>query len=128
MGAGCRFILGDPSVNLEMFVRKKLNKSGVISVQIIEKRSGKSTLVKTLGSSADSKQIAGLVENGKQFINKIKGQSSFHFDLYEEQQLVDLFFNGIRALSLAGPNYCSVNSLMKLGLMQSKTKCSVIWF
>ncbi len=86
-----------------MFVRKKLNKSGVISVQIIEKRCGKSTLIKTVGSSSDSIQIAGMVETGKRLINEIKRQSSFHFDVHQEQQLVDLFFNGIRALSLAGP-------------------------
>ena len=86
-----------------MFMRKKLNKSGVISVQIIEKRCGKSTLIKTVGSSSDSIQIAGMVETGKGLINEIKRQSSFHFDVHQEQQLVDLFFNGIRALSLAGP-------------------------
>ena len=86
-----------------MFVRKKLNKSGVISVQIIEKRCGKSTLIKTVGSSSDSIQIAGMVETGKRLINEIKRQSSFYFNVHQEQQLVDLFFNGIRALSLAGP-------------------------
>jgi len=86
-----------------MFVRKKLNKSGVVSVQIIEKRSGKSKLVKTVGSSSEPKRVAVLLETGKRLITEIKGQSSFHFDIKQEQQLVDLFFNGIRALSLAGP-------------------------
>ena len=86
-----------------MFVRKKLNKSGIVSVQIIEKRLGKSVLIKTVGSSSDPKEIARLFETGKQFINDIKGQLSFHFDIHNEKQLVDLFFNGVRGLNLAGP-------------------------
>lgn len=86
-----------------MFVRKKLNKSGIISVQIIEKVSGKSTLVKTIGSSADPIEISSLVIKGKQFIDTLKRQTSFYFDKYNEEQLVDLFFTGIKELSLVGP-------------------------
>jgi transposase len=86
-----------------MFVRKKLNKSGVISVQILEKRSGKSTLVKTVGSSSDPEKIISLYEQGKRLINELKGQGILNFDIHNEMQLVDLFFNGIRELSLAGP-------------------------
>ncbi len=56
------------------------------------KTSGKSALVKTVDSSSDSIQIPGMVETGKRFINEIKGQSGFHFDVHKEQQLVDLFF------------------------------------
>ena len=54
-----------------MFVRKKQNISGVISVQIIEKISGKSTLVKTIGSSADSIVIASLVAGKSSFLSKV---------------------------------------------------------
>lgn len=86
-----------------MFVRKKPNKSGVISVQILEKRSGKSTLVKTVGSSSDPEKITELFEQGKRLINELKGQGIFNFDIHNEAQLVDLFFNGIRELTLVGP-------------------------
>lgn len=86
-----------------MFVRKKRNKSGVISVQILEKRSGKSTLIKTVGSSSDPVKILELFEQGKRLINELKGQGSLNFDTHNEAQLVDLFFNGIRELTLAGP-------------------------
>jgi hypothetical protein len=88
-----------------MFVRKKTNTSGVISIQIIEKRSGKSTLLKTVGSSSDPQQVSELFEKGKRLIQEIKGQTSLHFDKHNEEQLVDLFFNGIRALSLVGSNW-----------------------
>lgn len=86
-----------------VFVRKKINKSGVISIQIIEKRSGKSILVKTVGSSSDPKQVEILFSAGKRLITEIKGQTSFYFDKHNEEQLVDLFFNGIKELSLVGP-------------------------
>ncbi len=36
-----------------MFVRKKQNKSGVVSIQVIDKSSGKYKVVKTVGSSAN---------------------------------------------------------------------------
>ncbi len=40
-----------------MFVRKKTNKSGVISVQVIEKRAGKSVLIKTIGIPGMQKKL-----------------------------------------------------------------------
>ena len=86
-----------------MFVRKKLNKSGLVSIQIIEKVAGKSRLVKTVGSSCDPAEILHLFTKGKQLIPTLKGQSSFYFDKDNEEQLVNLFFNGIRELSLVGP-------------------------
>jgi len=86
-----------------MFARKKANKSGVISIQIIEKRLGKSILLKTVGSSSDPKQVGELFEKGRRLIQEIKGQTSLYFDKDNEEQLVDLFFNGIRELSLVGP-------------------------
>jgi len=62
-----------------MFVREKINKSGVISVQIITKVNGKSKLVKTIGSSFDKKVIAELVMQGYKFITSFGGQQTFDF-------------------------------------------------
>lgn len=86
-----------------MFVRKKHNKSGVISIQILEKVAGKSTLVKTVGSSSNLEEVEELFRKGKQLIPELKGQTSFYFDKANEAHLVDLFFNGIRELNLVGP-------------------------
>lgn len=62
-----------------MFVRKKKNKSGVISVQVITKVDGKSKLVKTIGSSKDEGEIQQLVLKGKKFINEYAGQKTLDF-------------------------------------------------
>jgi len=63
-----------------MFVRKKKNKSGVISVQVIDKSSGKYKLLKTIGSSADSNKIESLVYEGKQWIKQYTRQLKFDFN------------------------------------------------
>jgi hypothetical protein len=54
-----------------MHIRKKLNKSGVISVQVIGKIKGKSKLIKTIGSSKEPFEVDQLVlmENRKSFQN-----------------------------------------------------------
>jgi len=79
-----------------MFVRRKRNKSGVVS-------SGKYSLYQTVGSSKDENEIALLVKKGNKIIQQLSGQHFFNFDLQQERQLVDLFFNGIESLRLIGP-------------------------
>jgi hypothetical protein len=86
-----------------MFVRKKLNKSGVISVQIIDKSSGRYQLVKTVGSSADPAAIYSLFSQAKQMVPALLGQGVLNFEAANEQVLMDLFFNGLDEIQLAGP-------------------------
>ena len=49
-----------------MFVRKKPNKSGLVSVQIIDKSSGKYVVRQTVGSSSDPTEIDFLIKKAKQ--------------------------------------------------------------
>jgi len=86
-----------------MFIRKKPNKSGVISIQVIDKSSGKYKVVKTIGSSSDPQIIASLITEGKQYIETLQKQHSINFDSGLEQTLIDMFFAGIKELTLAGP-------------------------
>ncbi len=86
-----------------MFLRQKPNKSGVVSVQIIDKSRGRYRMVETIGSSSDAAEINLLVEKGKGRIKAISTQSDLNFDAKNEQQLVDLFFSGIKGLRLVGP-------------------------
>ena len=62
-----------------MFVRKKLNKSGSISIQVITKIKGKSKLIKTIGSSKDEKTINELILQAKEYISSYKGQQKLNF-------------------------------------------------
>lgn len=63
-----------------MFVRKKNNPSGIVSVQVLDKIDGKSRLVKTMGSSADPERVAVLVSEGRKWIKAHLGQQ----DMFEQ--------------------------------------------
>lgn len=62
-----------------MFVRKKSNKSGIISVQVIDKSTGRYRVVKTIGSSSDIRRVNEFVEQGKGWIESQLGLRAFDF-------------------------------------------------
>lgn len=64
-----------------MFLRKKPNKSGSISVQVIDKSSGY-RVVKTIGSARDPVEIERLMWLGRRFISRQDKQ----YDLFPEDQ------------------------------------------
>lgn len=76
-----------------MFVREKVNRSGVISVQVITKVNGKSKLVKTIGSSIDPVMVAGLVRQGHHYIASFGGQQTLDFS--DETTLLKPVFQSI---------------------------------
>ncbi|MHB9012987.1 MAG: IS1634 family transposase [Ignavibacteriaceae bacterium] len=86
-----------------MFVRKKKNKSGSVSIQVIDKSSGKYKVAKTIGSSVNSKIIEELYKVAKQELKVLHGQQQFNFDINKEKDLVDTFFNSVGDLKLLGP-------------------------
>jgi len=63
-----------------MYVRKKQNKSGKVSIQIIDKSSGRYKVLKTIGSSANSEEIEYLYQEAKQWITTYQGQLRVDFD------------------------------------------------
>ncbi|MFY8005365.1 MAG: IS1634 family transposase [Chitinophagaceae bacterium] len=101
-----------------MFVRKKKNKSGVVSIQIIEKRDGKSVLLKTIGSSADPKEIQTLFEQGKAYVLQFGGQQVFQFE--DEQQIVDAHFKALQSFRLVGPELLLGKIFDDIGFHQIK--------
>lgn len=62
-----------------MFVRNKVNKSGVVSVQVIAKVKGKAKLVKTIGSSRNQSEIDEFYKQGQYFIKTFGGQAVISF-------------------------------------------------
>ena len=54
----------------EMFVRRKQNKSGIVSIQVIDKSSGRYKVVKTIGSSSHKQTIDKLFDQGDLWIRK----------------------------------------------------------
>ena len=63
-----------------MFVRKKKNRSGTVSVVVADKSSGKFKELKTIGVSSDPDEIARLEVKARQWIEGYSGQQTFDFD------------------------------------------------
>lgn len=105
-----------------MFVRKKRNKSGVISVQIIDKSSGKYKMIKTIGSSSDEKKIEQLVELGKDWIET--NTNSLVFDFSGDRQSTEDVLNNIEQINISGTFFFWVNYLMKLDLIRLEVNFS----
>lgn len=83
-----------------MFVRKKKNKSGVISIQVIDKSSGKYRVIKTIGSSAQLAEIDILFGRAQTFIKEQQKQSEIDFNNADE--LFSSFISGIKQINVAG--------------------------
>ena len=74
-----------------MFIRKKPNKSGSASIQIISKSRGKYRVVKTIGSSSTEKGIMLLLHQAKHELEKIVGQRSLFIS--ENDNLIESFLS-----------------------------------
>jgi len=82
-----------------MFLRKKKNKSGVISVQVIDKSSGKYKVIKTIGSSREISEIDVLINKGKKWIQHYNGQQVIDFS---SPDYIDNILNNIKEINIAG--------------------------
>lgn len=83
-----------------MFVRQKKNKSGVISIQVIDKSSGKYKVLKTIGSSSIASEIEVLVSNAQDFINKHTGVQELDFSNTDE--IIQTLLKNITSHKLVG--------------------------
>jgi transposase len=83
-----------------MFVRRKNNKSGIVSVQVIAKVNGKSKLVKTIGSSGNLSTIDELVKEGNNYIATFAGQQIVGFS--DQSTTVKSVFRSIHSHTEVG--------------------------
>lgn len=82
-----------------MFVRKKKNTSGTISIQVIDKSSRKYKVIKTIGSSSNSHEVEKLYLEGKKWIKEHLGLLEFAFD---EEKQANKFFENIESVTVSG--------------------------
>lgn len=59
-----------------MFIRAKKNKSGSVSIQILNKENGRNHLVKTIGSATDHQEIDALKRKAQDVMDEMKSQLS----------------------------------------------------
>ena len=84
-----------------MFVRKKRNKSGVISIQIIDKSTGKYKLLKTIGSSDNTIEVDRLYQEGLDYVKHFQGQQTINFS---DQDFKEAVKQSIRKITIEGIN------------------------
>jgi transposase len=88
-----------------MFIRKKLNKSGIVSVQVINKSSGRYKVRKTIGSSSDPDLTERLVKEGEKWIENYLGQMDMFSYLdkqEEEKRVINLLLSNIENILING--------------------------
>lgn len=77
-----------------MFIRKKKNKSGSISVQIVSKSQGKNKVIKSLGCSSDSAVLFKLELKAKQEIQRLESNPSLF--VLEKDILIESFLSEVQ--------------------------------
>ena len=89
-----------------MFIRKKPNKSGTVSVQVVQKiKSRTQRVLKSLGSAHpnDTASLEKLMLQASSFIQEMEGPSLPH--IYEEEDVIDGFVSSLNnaQVQVAGP-------------------------
>ena len=95
-----------------MFLRKKKNKSGTISIQVIDKSSGRYKVIKTIGSSKTQEQINQLYNQGKEWIRTYQGQQVISF---EKQAAIYQTINNIKEINISGTTILLGNIYDEIG-------------
>lgn len=103
-----------------MFVRKKPNPSGLVSIQVIDKSTGKYKLVKTIGSSSNPLEINQLVLKGKEYIQKVTGVHELDFNNYDD--IYSQVLSSITSHKLVGIDLVLGKIFDKIGFNQVKDK------
>jgi hypothetical protein len=88
-----------------MYVRRKPNRSGSISVVVVKKNKGKDCYLKTIGVSSDAQEIEDLFSQGKKWIAQQVGQRDMfmeHAHKMEEREVVENFLNRVENILLNG--------------------------
>ena len=86
-----------------MFIRKKKNSSGSITVLIIEKRNRKNIILKNIGTSTDAVEIDYLYSKALKETERLNQSPQLPFDKDKELEYADSFTNCIDSFYLIGP-------------------------
>ena len=76
-----------------MFLRRKANNSGSISVQVINKGTGRYRVIKSFGVGITETEVIRLEENARQYIREQTGTNRSLFEYEDEIRLNDFVSN-----------------------------------
>lgn len=69
-----------------MFIRRKPNKSGTFSVQVLRKEGRKNIVAKSFGASSDEQELLQLEEEASRFISTHGGQMELNFSMSSPEE------------------------------------------
>lgn len=72
-----------------MFVRRKANKTGSVSVQVVDKSKGRYQVIKSLGTGSTEAEVVRLEEKARQHVRELTGTNRFLFENEDEIKLED---------------------------------------
>ena len=78
-----------------MFIRRKPNKSGTYSIQVVDKIRGRYTLVKSFGASRSDDELSKMEREAAEFISTYGGQQVLDFWRQEEDEEAERLFDAI---------------------------------
>ena len=103
-----------------MFVRKKKNISGSVSIQIIEKQGGKNKLIKSIGSSKDEEKVKFLASKAYSEISKIQKQEILDFGYSQNDKNIFNFVDENIKIYSVGANLVLGNIFNSIGFNKIK--------
>ena len=107
-----------------MFLRNLKNRSGSLSVQIIQKSRGKYKVVKTIGSGRTEQELSQLTLLGKQEIERLSKQLGL-FVWENDLQIEQIFSNLSNAsIRIVGPEIIFGTIYDKIGRFTNTTDIS----
>jgi transposase len=86
-----------------VFIRQKKQRSGTISIQVIDKSSGKSRVIKTIGSSKDASEVAKLMVEAQNWLSHYGGQTTLDFASETDHVFLERLSQSIEGIELLGP-------------------------
>ena len=86
-----------------MFIRKKKNKSGSVSIQIIDKSSGKFKIIKIIGCAKNEQQQGDLILQAHELLPTFTQQSRIDFTFSEDELFLKQLQQGLRKVFVIGP-------------------------
>lgn len=107
-----------------MFIRKKKNQSGSVSIQIIQKIAGKNKLIKSMGAAKEEKDIDSLVNKAHREMPKLQAQTTFDFGhtKRDTEFLHSLQDTSSIKIKVVGPNLVLGNIFDSIGFNKIKEK------
>jgi len=86
-----------------VFIRRKRNRSGTVSVQIIDTSGPHDRLLKTIGSSSDPDQLKILLNQAREWISDYRHQQKLSLVYEEDKNFIKSLKEGLHKIQMIGP-------------------------